>query len=165
MTPFLPDTIVHYDVTPNINTLILGKLIICLIRMQQLNAIDSLIDALLKRAIHDASEEAVFLEIGRSFHALTLYNFGAAYMTKLLALDAFARNAEALLIMGTIEQSRGSADAAMSAYKRVLELAPNSVPARINSSAILQARGDADAALQVLMNVDLDLCSQLPVSW
>ncbi|KAI6175246.1 General transcription factor 3C polypeptide 3 [Aphelenchoides fujianensis] len=160
--PFMPPTVDHFTIAETVNTVVLGKLIVCLLHLQQLKPVDSLVDVLLKRAIHDAEEENVFLEIGRAYHKAELFNHGLAYMRRLLELDAFAGNPDALFVLGTLEHSRGHPEEALRMYRAVLDTHPAYVTARINLSTILQQRGETEAALQILMDYDLDSCSQLP---
>lgn len=160
----MPDTIDRFEVGNEANTLIVGRLIICLLHLGRIQLTNSLIDILLKRVINDAEEEELFLEIGRTFYKMEYYNFGMAYMTKLLATETFARSADALFLCATFEQVRNNQENELALYKRILDIHPNFVNARINLSTILQRMGQADDALEALMECDLDLCAQLPVS-
>ncbi|KAI6237214.1 General transcription factor 3C polypeptide 3 [Aphelenchoides besseyi] len=162
VTPFMPNTVHHFVIAETVNTLVLGKLVVCLLNLHRLAPLNSLIDVLLKRAIHDAEEENAFLEIGRTYHKIECFNFGMAYMQRLMKLDPFIHNPNALFICGTLEQSRGNYDEASQLYTSVLEKSSSFVTARINLSTILQQKGDTEAALRVLMDYDLDSCSQLP---
>lgn len=54
-------------------------------------------------------------------------------------------------------------DDAVQAYRRVLELSPGYVDARINLSSILQNMGRVEEALETLKDYNLDSCAQLPV--
>lgn len=53
---------------------------------------------------------------------------------------------------------------AVDAFKRVVELAPMHVDARIKLSTLQQELGLADQALDTLRDYDLDECTELPVS-
>lgn len=163
--PFLPETLDHFEVDEEANTLIIGRLAIYLLRLGRVKAINSLVDTLLKRAIHDNDEIEIFLEIGRTYYSMEFYNYGMLYMEKLLALDTFERNPEALFLCAVFEQSRNNDDKAMALYNEILEIQPSFVNARINLSTILQRSGQADAALQTLMDYDLDLGAHLPVAF
>ncbi|KAI6213386.1 General transcription factor 3C polypeptide 3 [Aphelenchoides besseyi] len=156
VTPFMPNTVHHFVIAETVNTLVLGKLVVCLLNLHRLAPLNSLIDVLLKRAIHDAEEENAFLEIGRTYHKIECFNFGMAYMQRLMKLDPFIHNPNALFICGTLEQSRGNYDEASQLYTSVLEKSSSFVTARINLSTILQQKGDTEAALRVLMDYDLD---------
>lgn len=163
--PFLPDSIDHFIVVDAANTLILGHLVICLLHLGRVQPINSLIDLLLKREIYDDEEREIFLEIGRTYYKMEYYNFGMVYMDKLLTLDTFRHNADALFLCAIFEQARNNQDKALELYKRILEIHPNYINARINLSTILQKLGQSDAALQALMDCDFDFyAQQLPVS-
>lgn len=159
----MPDTIDRFEVGNEANSLIVGRLIICLLHMGRIQPINSLVDILLKRVINDAEEEELLLEIGRKYYSMEYYNFGMAYMERLLAIEVFVRNVDALFLCALFEQSRNNQDKELALYKRILDIQPNFVNARINLSAILQRLGQADDALEALMDCDLDLCIQLPV--
>lgn len=88
-----------------------------------------------------------------------------AYLEKLLTVDVFEHNPESLFLCAIFEQARNNESRALELYRRILEIRPNYVNARINLSTILQRLGQADEALQALMDVDLDFCAQLPVKF
>lgn len=160
--PFLPPTMSHFEVQEAANTSILGRLVVCLLHLGRLDPINSIVDILLKRAIHDTEEEEVILDIGRTYHKMAYYNNGIVFIERILELDIFERNPDALFLFALFEQARGNQSKALDLYQLILEIQPNYVNARINMSTILQNSGHADAALQSLMDHDLDLCAQLP---
>jgi tetratricopeptide (TPR) repeat protein len=155
----------RFEVQGEASTLILGRLAACMLHLGRLDPINSLIDVLLKRAIHDPDEEEVILEIGRTFHKMAYYNSGLIFIEKVLDLDIFERNPDALFLYALFEQAKGNQSKALDLYQLILEIQPSYVNARINLSTILQNSGHADAALQSLMDHDLDLCAQLPVTY
>ncbi|KAI6182690.1 hypothetical protein M3Y97_00408000 [Aphelenchoides bicaudatus] len=160
--PFLPETLDRFEVGEEANTLIIGRLVIYLLQLGRIKPVNSLIDVLLKRAIHDNDEIENLLEIGRTYYKMEFYNYGMLYMEKLLTLDTFERNPDALFLCAVFEQSRNNDEKALALYKEILEIQPSFVNARINLSSVLQRLGQADAALQSLMDCDLDLGTHLP---
>jgi tetratricopeptide (TPR) repeat protein len=164
-TPFLPENWHHFEIDEaSANTMIMSRLVVCLLHLGRIGPVNSLIDVLVKRAIHDFDEKEALLEIGRTYHKMEYYNYGMAYMEKLMALELFENYPDTLFLSGTFEQARNNDDVALGLYRRVLEVQPSFVNARINLSRILQKMGQADLALQALMDYDLDLGVQIPVS-
>lgn len=74
--PFLPDTLDHFVVGEEANTLIIGRLVICLLCMGRVKPVESLIDILIKRVVNDSEEEEVFHDIGRAYYKMEFYNYG-----------------------------------------------------------------------------------------
>ncbi|KAH7699955.1 TPR Domain containing protein, partial [Aphelenchoides avenae] len=159
--PFPPTYVHRFVVKDSLNTILLARLIVCLIRIGKKDFVPSLIDKLLERDVH-ADEEIWFLEVARAYHAVDSIPHGIKYIGRLLEMDAFKTNADTWFLYGLFQQARNNHDEAVKAYKRVLELSPGYVDARINLSSILQNLGRVEEALETLKDYDLDACAQLP---
>ncbi|CAD5222889.1 unnamed protein product [Bursaphelenchus okinawaensis] len=154
--------IAKIEVPGTFSTLMIAKSVICLQHLGYLKPIKNLLDVLLTRALHNEDEINACIEIGKTFHQLEYFNNGVQFMEKLVQTDVFSQHPEVLHLCGLFEQARNNLDKALEYFKNVLEIQPSFVNARISLSTVLQKLGRSEDALQVLMDYDLDLCTQLP---
>jgi tetratricopeptide (TPR) repeat protein len=115
--------------------------------MECVKPVNSLTHILLGRDIRDVNEQELLLEIGRTYFIFEYYDEGIAYMKKLLALKTFDRNVEALFLYALCEQAEENYENEINIYRRILEIQPNFVDARINLFLALHRLGRENEAL------------------
>lgn len=103
--PFPPTYVHRFIVKDSLNTILLARLIVCLIRIGKKEFVPSLIDKLLERDVH-ADEEIWFLEVARAYNVVDAVAHGIKYIGRLLEMDAFKSNAETWYLYGLFQAVR-----------------------------------------------------------
>lgn len=119
--------------------------------MERIKPVSSLTQILLYRDIQDTEEQELLLEIGRIYFIFEHYDEGIAYMKKLLTFETFDRNIEALFLHDLFEQTKENYENEVAIYRRILEIQPNFVNARISLVLALHRLGRMDEALEALI--------------
>lgn len=100
-----------------------------------------------------------FLEYGRTLNASGVANLAARYLTRSIQLQP---QADAYVALGDSQTQLGETEAAETAYRKALALAPSNRQARVGLAQLQLARGDAETAKDWLLPVTRsDLTSQV----
>uniref|UniRef100_A0A914W3B1 General transcription factor 3C polypeptide 3 n=2 Tax=Plectus sambesii TaxID=2011161 RepID=A0A914W3B1_9BILA len=159
--PFPPDTVHEYRVSDRLPTSLLARVIVCFIRLSRWDLAEPLLTEMNKRESSSTCEES-YLEVARAFQATNALELAQKFGENLLGQDVFADSPAVWLAYADILHDRRKLQPAVDAFKRVVELAPTHVDARIKLSTLQQELGMPDQALDTLRDYDLDECTELP---
>ena len=161
VVPFPLTNVESFIVSPELPTVILGRLILSMIHTRNDFVVPSLIDIFVDRE-YDREVDHLYLDIGIAFEALSYEDGGFAYAEKLVRSATLTRCAHSWYLYGFYLEKTKGPDEALPAYEHVLELDNTYINARINMSYIHQRLGNIEASLTVLNDSDLRHIRRIP---